>query len=181
MGNAFSQSGLFLINVLFSAAITFVLLRFLLQWVKADFYNPFCQFLIKITNPLLVPLRRIIPGYFGLDLAAVVLIIILQLIEIGLVATIAGISFSPALLIVALLELVGLILNVYFFAILIRAIISWVNPNPYSPINDILIKLTEPLLGPVRKVIPVISGFDLSPIVVLILIQIIHIFIRNIF
>lgn len=181
MGNAFNQTGLFLVNTLFSAAITFVLLRFLLQWVKADFYNPFCQFLMKITNPLLVPLRRIIPGYFGLDFAAIVLMIILQLAEVSLIAMIIGIQFTPTLLLVAAIELIGLILNVYFFAILMRAILSWVNPNPHSPINEILTKLTDPILAPVRRFIPVIGGFDLSPVIVLILIQIIHIFIKNLF
>ena len=92
----------FLINTIFSLYILCVMLRFFLQWVKADFYNPLCQTLIKITNPLLRPLRRIIPGWFGLDIAAIVLMVILELISVALLALITSFPFSGFLIIVAI-------------------------------------------------------------------------------
>lgn len=160
--------------------MTLVLLRFLLQWVKADFYNPYCQLLIKCTNFFLVPLRRIIPGFFGLDLAALVLIFLLQIVQIVLLALVFKNNINIWLLIPVLMGLIILVLNTYFYAILIRAILSWVNPDPYNPMFHILIQLTEPVLKPVRKVLPEFAGFDFSPLLILILIQVILIFVRNI-
>ena len=187
MHNAFLQSGLFLIQIIFSFYITLVVLRFLLQWVKADFYNPYCQFLIKLTNPLLLPLRRIIPGWFGIDLAALILAIVLQVIESLLIGLLSGLSLQPynilasVLFVSVLMNLVSLILNIYFWAILIRAALSWINPNPKHPLLEVLSQLTEPVLRPIRKILPGMSGIDLSPLVALILIQVVLIFLRALF
>ena len=171
----FIRAGVFLVNTIFTLYILCVMLRFFLQWVKADFYNPLCQFLIKVTNPLLIPLRRIIPGWFGLDIAAIVLMIILELVNVILLALISGLPISGFIIVVMIVKLIRLMLNMYFFTILIRAIMSWVNPSPHNPIYVVLIQLTEPLLRPIRRVIPIIGGFDLSPLVVLILLQLISI------
>ncbi len=176
---ALLQVAIFLINTLFSFYISLVLLRFLLQWVKADFYNPYCQLLIKLTNFFLVPLRRVIPGFFGLDIAALVLIFLLQAAQIILLALLAKININTWLLIPIFISLLTLVLNTYFYAILVRAVLSWVNPDPYNPLFQLLTQLTEPVLSPIRKIIPGFSGFDLSPLVILILIQIILIFVRN--
>ena len=178
MSSAFLQVGLFLVNFVFGFYIMLLMLRFLLQWVKADFYNPICQFLIRLTNPLLVPLRRVIPGFFGLDMAAVVLMVILQLLELYLLSLLTHFPASAWMIAAAVLKLLQLLLNVYFFAIIIRAIISWLNPHPLHPGYIILCQLTEPVLAPARKIIPTISGIDLSPLVVLVLLQVLSIFLQ---
>jgi YggT family protein len=172
------QVTLFLINTLFSLFITAVLVRFLLQWVKADFYNPICQFLMKVTNPLLLPLRRVIPGLFGLDMAALVLILLLQIAEIALLDWLLNIPLNGFMVIAAIIKLVLLTLTLYFYLILVRAVLSWVNPYQSNPMQIILLQLTEPVMRPARKIIKPIHGFDLSPILVLILIQALIILIK---
>lgn len=186
MQTAFLATFSFLISTLFSLYIFAVMLRFLLQWVKADFYNPICQFLIKITNPLLIPLRRVIPGLFGIDLAAIILMLILEAIELGLLLWLAQESISQNIFVFALavvFRLLTTLINLYFFAIIARAIASWFAHNPYQPhpILEILYKLTEPLLAPARRLIKPIAGVDLSPVVVLILLQILNIFLSHLF
>ncbi len=175
---ATTQVGLFLINIVFNFYVTLVLLRFLLQWVKADFYNPYCQFLIRLTNPFLVPLRRVIPGLFGIDLAAVILMLFLETLQIVLIALISGFAINGGLIVAVILDLVVLVLQVYFWAILIRALLSWINPDPSHPLIQILDQLTFPVLKLFRRVIPAIAGIDLSPLAALILIQVILIFIH---
>lgn len=183
MNNALLNMGVFLISALFSLYIYAVMLRFLLQWVKADFYNPICQFLMRVTNGPLVPLRRIIPGWFGLDWAAVVLMFVLSLLCTLLLSWMKLGIIPPFsfLLIASVMRLVTAILNLYFFAIIARALASWFTHNPYHahPILEILHKLTEPLLSPARRIIPPIAGVDLSPIAVLLLIQAINVLLSN--
>lgn len=173
MGNPYtSNAAVFLVQTIFGLYILAVLLRFLLQLVRADFYNPLVQVLVKITNPPLIPLRRIIPGFGGVDVAGLVLLFGLQLFELVLVGLILDASFSlPGLLIMSIAELLVLVLNVYLVAIIIQAILSWVNPGTYSPFTALLDRLTEPVLEPARRLLPPIGGLDLSPILVLIGIQ----------
>jgi YggT family protein len=167
-----NNAGIFLVQTLFGLYILAVLLRFLLQWARADFYNPIVQFLVQVTNPPLVPLRRFIPGLMGLDLAAVVLMLALKSLELLLIFGIAGQSPSwVGLPVVALAELLDLLITVLFWAIIIRAILSWVNPDPRQPAVVLLYQLTEPILAPARNLIPTVGGLDLSPIAVLILLQ----------
>jgi YggT family protein len=159
----------FLIQTLFGFYILAVMLRFLLQCVRADFYNPLVQFLVRITNPPLLPLRRIVPGYRGLDLAAVVLAFALQLIEVVLLN---ALSIQPvgvgALLLVAVLELIKLLINIYLWGVIIQAVLSWFNPDPYHPAARVLAQLTAPVLRPAQRLLPPISGVDLSPMLVVI-------------
>ncbi len=164
----------FLISTLFSLYILVVMVRFLLQWVRADFYNPVSQMVVKLTNPALRPLRRIIPGWGGIDFAAVVLMVALQLLSLTIVLLFRGQGVPlVTLLFWSLAELVSLAINVYLFAIIIQAIISWINPGVYNPVVGVLHSLTEPLLRPARRLLPPVSGFDFSPILVLIALQII--------
>lgn len=167
-----NNAGVFLIQTLFGFYILAVMLRFLLQWVRADFYNPLVQFLVKITNPPLLPMRRLIPGYLGLDMAAVVLMMGLKVVELTLVFLLndQSVQFGGVLL-MAFAELLNLLLNVLFWAVIIQAILSWVNPDPSHPAVTLLYQLTEPVLRPARGVLPPISGIDLSPILVLIALQ----------
>ena len=159
----------FLIQTLFGFYILAVMLRFLLQCVRADFYNPLVQFLVRITNPPLLPLRRIVPGYRGLDLAAVVLAFLLQFIEVVLLN---ALSIQPTgiggLLLVTVLELVKLLINIYLWGVIIQAVLSWFNPDPYHPAARVLTQLTAPLLRPAQRLLPPISGVDLSPMLVVI-------------
>lgn len=173
MGNAYtSNAAVFLVQTILGLYILAVLLRFLLQLVRADFYNPLVQVLVKITNPPLIPLRRVIPGFGGIDVAGVVLLLGLQLLELVLVGLILDVSFSlPGLLIMSIAELLVLVLNVFLVAIIIQVILSWVNPGTYSPFTALLDHLTEPVLGPARRILPPIGGLDLSPILVLVGIQ----------
>jgi len=166
----------FLINTLFGLFTAAVILRFLLQWLRADFYNPICQAIVKITNPLLLPLRRIIPGWRGLDFAAVVLAVILQLINVTLVLVIV-IGFPSPLNLAwwTVLKLVFLLVNLYFVTILVEAILSWTNASQHNPIAGLLWCINAPLLQPARKLIPPLGGLDLSPLVILILLQVVNI------
>lgn len=164
----------FLITTLFQLYIILVMLRFLLQWVRADFYNPFSQFIVKVTNPLLKPLRRFVPGIGGIDMASVVLMLLLQFISLALVLLIRGGGIELlALIIWSLAELIELAFNVFIFSIIIQAIMSWFNQGHYNPVSSLLYSLNEPLLRPARRLIPPIQGLDLSPLVVLIALQVI--------
>jgi YggT family protein len=159
----------FLIQTLFGFYILAVMLRFLLQWVRADFYNPLVQFLVRITNPPLLPLRRIVPGYRGLDLAAVVLAFVLQTIEMLLITLLLGQPVGVGgLLMLAVLELLKLLINIYLWGVIIQAVLSWFNPDPYHPAARVLAQLTAPVLRPARRLLPPISGVDLSPMLVVV-------------
>lgn len=162
----------FLIDTLFSLYILVVMLRFLLQWVRADFYNPISQFLVRITQPALKPLRRAIPGFAGIDLSSVVLMVILQMVSLALVMAVYGVTPHLSYLIIRTpAELIGMLLNLYLVAIIVQALLSWVQPDRYHPAMVLLDSLTEPVLRPFRQIIPVIGGIDLSPLAALIAIQ----------
>lgn len=173
MGAPYAESaGIFLITTLFDLYIGAVMLRFLLQAVRADFYNPVSQFLVKITNPLLKPLRRVIPGMFGLDFAAIVLMLALTLLELTLVQLLAGMSANiVGLLVYALAKLLSSVLDIYFYSILIQAVLSWINPGTHNPVVGLLHALNEPLLRPARNILPAMGGLDLSPLVVMIVLK----------
>jgi len=176
MGGYAGNAGVFLIQTLFGLYILAVMLRFILQVARADFYNPVSQFLVKVTNPPLVPMRRVIPGVMGIDVAAVVLMLILKTIEIFLITLMSGITLSiMGLIVFAIADLLELLLNVFFFTILIQVILSWVNPGGHNPAVALLYGINEPLLSRARRLIPPISGFDLSPIVVMIALQLLSI------
>ncbi len=164
----------FLVSTLFGLYILVVMLRFLMGWVRADFYNPISQFLVRLTNPVLVPLRQVIPPAGRVDMAAVLLLLSLQMLQLLILSWLKG-AHVPfiGLLVWALAELLSLALNVFLFSILIQVILSWVNPGTYNPVSSILYSLNEPLLAPVRKFLPPMGGIDLSPMVAIIGIQVV--------
>ena len=171
-GAYFDNAGVFLIQTLFGLYILALMLRFMLQWVRADFYNPLVQVLVKITNPPLLPLRRLIPGLFGVDMAALVLMLILKLVEWGLVFSIVDQPTGfPGLVLIAIADLLKLVLNIWFWTILIRVVLSWLNPDYRQPLVALIFQLTEPILRPARQLLPPLSGLDLSPILVLIVLK----------
>lgn len=170
-----NSAGVYLIQTLFSLYILALMLRFLLQWVRADFYNPLVQFLVTITNPPLMPLRRFVPGLMGLDMAAVLLMLVLTMVQWLLILSIGGRESSLlGLLVFAVAELLRLLFNVFFWAVIIRAVLSWVGPDPRQPAVSLLVQLTEPVMRPAREVIPAISGLDLSPIAVILGLQLLQ-------
>lgn len=176
MVDASSQIGLLLVNALAGFFIFMVLLRFLLQAVRADFYNPISQFIVKVTNPLLTPARKIIPGFGGYDFAAIAVLIILELIAMTLSLLIVGWPLPFANMIVwALLGTVGLFLKLYFWGLLISVIVSWIAPNNYNPALELLRQILEPVMAPIRKLMPDMGGIDISPIILFLLINVFEI------
>ena len=169
----------FLITTLFSLYILAVMLRFLLGTVRADFYNPVSQFLVRITNPFLVPMRKVIPSMGKFDTSALLLMLVLQLLSLGVIIMLRGVSVPVlALLLTAIVELLLLAINVFIFAIVIQVILSWVNPGTYNPVNALLHRLTQPLLGPIQRLMPPVSGIDLSPLFALIGLQVLKMLIQ---
>jgi YggT family protein len=159
----------FLIQTLFGLYVLAILLRFLLQTVRADFYNPISQFLVKATNPPLKILRRIIPGLGGIDLASLILAWALKSIELLLVISITGHAVNVlGPVIWAIPELVELVINIFLFAVLIQVILSWVSPGTYNPASALLYSLTAPIMRPAQKLLPPMGGLDLSPMLVMI-------------
>ncbi|MCK5697986.1 MAG: YggT family protein [Gammaproteobacteria bacterium] len=182
MDNFLVNAGSYLISTIIGLYIIVVLLRFLLQVVRADFYNPLSQFIVKATNPILIPLRKIIPGLFGIDIASLVLAYLLQLIENGLLFAVKGISINPIFLLwYSIGSLLTLVLYFYLFAILIYVIVSWVSPGTYNPATAIIHQIIEPIMRPARKLLPPYSGMDLSPLLVIVALNILIMFIPVIF
>ena len=168
-GGYLTQPAVFLVQVLFGLYATLVVLRFLLQLTRADFYNPISQFIVKATRPPLNPLRRLIPGVSGIDLASLVLAWLVITIEQLAILGLAGAGFQPAAAaLLAIPEMISLIINIFLFAILIQVIMSWVNPGGYNPAIGLIHALTGPLLAPVRRRMPDMGGLDLSPMIVMI-------------
>lgn len=160
---------IFLIDTLFSVYIAIMLLRFILQQVGADFYNPISQFIVKATQPLVVTARRLIPSIGKIDSATLALVFILIIIKLVLLFSLGGLSFNAVqLLIRGLYDLTSLTFDVFIVALFVQAILSWVNPDPYHPVSTLLRSLTFPVLRPVKKYVPPIGGIDLSTLVALI-------------
>jgi YggT family protein len=154
----------FLVQTVFGLYVVVVVVRFFLQLVRADFYNPLSQFVVKLTTPVLRPLRRVIPGLWGLDVASIVLAWVLTAIQLALMAWLLGIPVTVgAPLGWAIPELVALVLNVFLFAIIAQALLSWVSPGTYNPAAALLYSLTAPVLRPLQRLIPSVSGLDLTP------------------
>lgn len=182
----------FLLTTLFQFYIAVVLLRFLLQWTRADFYNPLSQFVIKLTTPLVRPLRRIIPGFGGWDLATLVLAWLLTMVQVVVVGTqisqydIPGLLDGQTLglfgvLLISLLDVFALTISLFLIAIILQALSSWINPGQYSSFTAVLYSLTEPMLRPARRLLPPISGIDLSPLLVLLVLQAVKMLVVNLF
>jgi len=168
-----SDALIFLLRSLGELYISAFLLRLVLQWLRADFYNPLSQFIIRVTNPLVVPLRRVVPAVGRIDTASLVAALGLQLAVTLLLLNLACIG-EPGLLQVlglAALRLVYLLLRIYFFALLIYVVMSWIAPGGYNPATSLLASLCEPVLAPFRRLIPPIGGIDLSPLFAILLLQ----------
>jgi len=163
---------IFLIDTLLSLYILAVILRFLLQWVGADFYNPVSQMIVKITHPPLKVLRRFVPPLGKIDSSSLLLALLLQIVSVFSILFLKNISIGVgALIVISFSQLVDLVLNIFIFAIFAQALLSWFNSRRYNDVFLLLDKLTAPVLNQCRKVLPDLGGMDLSPLIALIFLQ----------
>lgn len=177
-----NTAAIYILQTLGSLYLLIVLLRFILQLVRADFYNPLSQFIVRATKPLLNPLRRIIPGFGGIDLASLVLAILIQLVLMILILMLMGYGvggFIMQLLIWSIIAVTSLFLKVFFFALIISVIFSWVAPGSYNPGAQLVNQICEPLLMPFRKLLPNLGGLDLSPIFAFLALKLIDMLVIN--
>ncbi|NKI35030.1 YggT family protein [Wenzhouxiangella sp. XN79A] len=172
MGGSVNNAFAFLVETLFSLYLAALLLRVLLEAVGADYYNPISQVLLKVTEPLVGPLSRVVPRFGRFNTAAVIWMLVLQALAVFLVLTLNGYSLPvPELLVVSVLRLIRLLLTMYLVLILAEVILSWVGGGLRHPIIPLIYQLTRPVLAPIRRVLPSLGGLDLSPLVALIGIQ----------
>ncbi len=175
--DSFATAGIYLVRTLFSLYILAILLRFLLQIARADFYNPISQAIIKVTDPGLRPLRRVVPGVGGIDMSALILALLVQMAAICLVFLLLGQGVPNFLMVLgwSVVGLMAMVLKIYFFALIVMIILSWIAPQSYNPGAVLIHQLTEPITRPARNIIPPIGGLDLSPIFIFILINVLEI------
>lgn len=166
--NAFA----FLIETLLNLYLAVLLMRVLLEAVEADYYNPVCQVLLKVTQPLVGPLSKLIPSIGPINTAAIVLLFVIQTIAVLLIGAISGQAIGPFLALwIATLALVRLLLMMYLVLIIVEVILSWVGGGMRHPIIPLIYQLTRPVLAPIRRVVPPLAGIDLSPLIAIIGIQ----------
>jgi YggT family protein len=157
---------IFIVNTLLSLALFVVLARLLLQWARADFRNPIAQAVVRLTNPLILPLRRVLPPVRKVDTASVVAVVIVAIIKVGIIFALLGYAMpglEPWIRGVAV-ELVQALLKTYLYAIVLYALLSLIAPGGYSPLQSVLASVCEPVLRPFRRLIPPLGGLDLSPL-----------------
>ena len=176
-----NTAAVYVLQTLGSLYLLIVLLRFVLQLVRANFYNPLCQFAVKATQPLLKPLRRIIPSMFGLDMSSLVLAILVQLalMALTLLLTYGTIGNPLQLLIWSLIGVTALFLKIFFFALIISVILSWVAPGSHNPGAELVNQICEPALAPFRKILPSLGGLDISPILAFMVLKLIDMLVIN--
>lgn len=170
------QNGAILVvEVLVGLYLLALMLRLLFQLFRVDFRNPISQMIVTVTNPVLRPLRRYVPGFYGIDMASVILILIVGAIKFYVLAAIAGVNPGPiAALFRGLLESLNTICWILLIAIIASAILSWVAPRSYHPAVQVIHGISQPLLAPFRRFIPSLGGLDISPIFALLAIQLVQ-------
>lgn len=176
-----NTAAVYVLQTLGSLYLLIVLLRFVLQLVRANFYNPLCQFIVKATQPLLKPLRRIIPSMFGLDMSSLVLAILVQLALMALTLLLTyGTTGNPLQLFIwSLIGVTALFLKIFFFALIISVILSWVAPGSHNPGAELVNDICEPALAPFRKILPNLGGLDISPILAFLVLKLIDMLVIN--
>lgn len=175
-----TEAFIYIIQTLGQLYLLVALLRFILQLVRADFYNPLCQFTVKATQPLLAPLRRITPSVAGIDLAGLVLVLGLQFLLIVVLLSLTSfpvMQLLPQILIWTLIIVAGLVLKIFFFALIVSVILSWIAPGSHNPGAQLTQQICEPLLAPIRNLLPNLGGLDISPIFAFIAINLLERFV----
>jgi YggT family protein len=175
----FGQIGIYLVDTVFAFFVLLLLARFHFQWLRVPFRNPVGEFVLATTSWMVMPVRRVIPSLAGLDLATLLLAFALQCLAIWIKAEIVGVEPAlPAVLGIAALDLLRYSLYILVFAILVQVLLSWI--NPYAPMAPVFNAMTAPFLRPLRRFIPPLGNVDLTPLVLLIVIQIVLIVLANI-
>ena len=168
VGSAFA----FLVETLFTLYLAALLLRVLLEAVGADYYNPVSQVLIRLTEPLVRPMAKLIPRLGRINAAAVVLMLVLQTVAVIVVFALGGYSIEPLqALLIAVLRLIRMLLMTWIVLIIAEVILSWVGGGMRHPIIPLIYQLTRPVLQPIRRIVPSIAGLDLSPLIAIIGLQ----------
>lgn len=171
-----SNAGLFLLETLVSLYLTVLFIRFLMQWFRVDYFNPISQAIVKITKPVLQPFRSFIPNRGKIDFALLLVMFLIQALAIVFSLQMRGMAFDmTSLLFVTAVQLIHMAITTLIFAVIIRAVLSFIDPFGKNPFAHVMTQLTEPLMAPVRKVIPSIGGLDLSPLVVILGLQMLQI------
>jgi len=157
---------IYIIETLLTLCLVAVLLRLLLQWSRADFRNPLARSIVHLTNPVIVPLRRLLPAIGRLDTASCVALIVAALLQVSVSWLLSGLGPPPGLLWLrlAVVEILRITLWTYFFAIVLYAMLSLIAPGTYSPAQGLLVSLCDPVLRPFRRLIPPLGSLDLSPL-----------------
>lgn len=175
-----SQALYFIIKTLTQLYLLVLLLRFWLPMLGADFRNPLAQGILRITSPLVLPVRRFVPSIGRLDTSTILVAYVIQFLTVLLLLTIGGYRVDTApIMVTTLIELAVLSLNLFFFVILIKIILSWVAPHTHNYATALLTTMAEPVLRPFRRIIPSIGGLDISPIFAIILLQAAVIFLQT--
>jgi len=160
----------FVVNAITSLYLLVLLLRFWLPWLQADFRNPLAQGILRLTSPVVIPVRRIVPSFGRLDTATILVAFVIQYLTVLLLLLIIGQAAGfVTIAITTIVKLVVLSINLFVYAIFIRVILSWISQGAYNPATAIITTLTEPVLRPFRRLLPPMGGFDLSPILAIIL------------
>jgi YggT family protein len=172
----FANAGQILINFAFGALVALVVMRVLLQLVRANFYNPICQFLYKLTNPVLIPLHRLVPNWRNLDIAATLLAWLLTALKLVLLYALFGHGLGIAgLALMALADLFDFVLVLYLGLILVRVLLSFITVERSNPVVPLVFQLSEPLLRPIRRRVPAMGAMDFSPMIAMLAIMLMRV------
>ncbi len=176
-----STAAVFILQTIGSLYLLIIMLRFILQLVRADFYNPLSQFAVRATQPLLKPMRRVIPSLFGLDMSSLVLAILVQMALMALILLLLyGTIGNPVqLLIWSLIGVTALFLNIFFYALIISVILSWVAPGSHNPGAELINQICDPFLAPFRRLLPNLGGLDISPILAFMVLKLLDMLVIN--
>jgi YggT family protein len=167
----FAQIGVFLVDAVASFFVFVLLARFHFQWLRVPFRNPIGEFVLATTSFLVLPVRRVMPGLAGLDLATLLLAWLVQGISLWIQTEIVGAEISAmALAAIAAVDLLRYSLYILVFAVIVQAVLSWV--NPYTPVAPAFDTITRPFLRPLRRFIPPLGGVDLTPLILLVVLQV---------
>ena len=174
----FAQIGVFLVDAVLSFFVFLLLARFHFQWLRVPFRNPVGEFVLATTSWIVAPARRVVPGIAGLDLATLLLAWLLQALSLWAQAAIVG--AEPGALTIAAIALVDLVrysLYILVFAVIVQAVLSWV--NPYTPIAPAFDTITRPFLRPLRRFVPPMGNVDLTPLVLLLALYVLLIVVNH--
>lgn len=173
-----ANAGVLIVQAVFGLATGLFFFRFLMQGLRVDFRNPLSQFVYKLTNPVLIPIQKALPVVRGWNPAALLVTFLLTVLETWLLYRLAGLGLPlPALLVLSLALMIQFVATVVLWMIIIRAILSFVAPDPYNPVVQMLYRLSDPILKPFQRLIPPIGGLDISPVVAVLALQLVRVLI----